>query len=99
VKQCEHCRTARKSKSHHAKCDCGNKKTKKETKPEVKGELCRGRLSTCFEYHTDRHLQRKLYAFATRPQYVIVETKPRVQRPVSKRLCSALRIPSRASRV
>ncbi|KAF2452791.1 copper fist DNA binding domain-containing protein, partial [Lineolata rhizophorae] len=22
VKQCEHCRGARKSKSHHAKCDC-----------------------------------------------------------------------------
>jgi hypothetical protein len=29
VKQCDHCRTARKSKSHHAKCDCGNKKDKK----------------------------------------------------------------------
>jgi hypothetical protein len=28
VKQCDHCRTARKSKSHHAKCDCGHKKTK-----------------------------------------------------------------------
>ncbi|EMD68222.1 hypothetical protein GGP41_001780 [Bipolaris sorokiniana] len=28
VKQCEHCRGARKSKSHHAKCDCGDKKDK-----------------------------------------------------------------------
>ncbi|KAF1809830.1 hypothetical protein P152DRAFT_366585, partial [Eremomyces bilateralis CBS 781.70] len=26
VKQCEHCRGARKSKSHHAKCDCGERK-------------------------------------------------------------------------
>lgn len=28
VKQCEHCRSARKDKSHHAKCDCGSKKLK-----------------------------------------------------------------------
>lgn len=27
-KQCEHCRNARKSRSHHAKCDCGEKKEK-----------------------------------------------------------------------
>ncbi|KAF2642804.1 hypothetical protein P280DRAFT_275551 [Massarina eburnea CBS 473.64] len=36
VKQCEHCRGARKSKSHHAKCDCGDKKDKE--KPKDKGE-------------------------------------------------------------
>lgn len=28
VKQCEHCRGARKAKSHHARCDCGEKKDK-----------------------------------------------------------------------
>ena len=28
MKQCEHCRTARKSKSQHGKCDCGDKKDK-----------------------------------------------------------------------
>jgi hypothetical protein len=32
VKQCEHCRGARKSKSHHAKCDCGEKKDKDKHK-------------------------------------------------------------------
>ncbi|KAF2020871.1 hypothetical protein BU24DRAFT_446010 [Aaosphaeria arxii CBS 175.79] len=32
VKQCEHCRGARKSKSHHAKCDCGDKKDKDKHK-------------------------------------------------------------------
>lgn len=32
VKQCEHCRGARKSKSHHAKCDCGDKKDKDKLK-------------------------------------------------------------------
>ncbi|KAF2429348.1 copper-fist-domain-containing protein [Tothia fuscella] len=31
VKQCEHCRSARKDKSHHAKCDCGSKKHKDAT--------------------------------------------------------------------
>jgi Copper fist DNA binding domain len=30
VKQCEHCRDARKSKSHHAKCDCGSKRKDKK---------------------------------------------------------------------
>jgi hypothetical protein len=44
VKQCEHCRTARKSKSHHAKCDCGSKKEKKskekaESPPVVPREI------------------------------------------------------------
>ncbi|KAF2116270.1 hypothetical protein BDV96DRAFT_573680 [Lophiotrema nucula] len=40
VKQCEHCRTARKSKSHHAKCDCGEKKDKDKHKDkgDAKGE-------------------------------------------------------------
>ncbi|KAH7135505.1 hypothetical protein B0J11DRAFT_161304 [Dendryphion nanum] len=40
VKQCEHCRGARKSKSHHAKCDCGDKKDKDKHKDkgDVKGE-------------------------------------------------------------
>ncbi|KAF4543261.1 Copper fist DNA binding domain protein [Lasiodiplodia theobromae] len=28
VKQCEHCQKARKTKSHHARCDCGTKKDK-----------------------------------------------------------------------
>ncbi|KAL6707696.1 transcriptional activator haa1 [Coniothyrium glycines] len=36
VKQCEHCRGARKSKSHHAKCDCGDKKDKHKDKGDVK---------------------------------------------------------------
>jgi hypothetical protein len=41
VKQCEHCRGARKSKSHHAKCDCGEKKDKDKHKDmgDAKGEL------------------------------------------------------------
>jgi hypothetical protein len=38
VKQCEHCRGARKSKSHHAKCDCGEKKDKLKDKGDAKGE-------------------------------------------------------------
>jgi hypothetical protein len=37
VKQCEHCRVARKSKSHHAKCDCGDKKDKSKNKDDAKG--------------------------------------------------------------
>jgi len=37
VKQCEHCRVARKSKSHHTKCDCGEKKDK--AKAAAKGEV------------------------------------------------------------
>lgn len=37
VKQCEHCRGARKSKSHHAKCDCGDKKDKLKEKGDAKG--------------------------------------------------------------
>jgi hypothetical protein len=44
VKQCEHCRGARKSKSHHAKCDCGDKKDKDlhTDKGDAKGELIAG---------------------------------------------------------
>lgn len=44
VKQCEHCRGARKSKSHHAKCDCGDKKDKDKLKDkgDAKGELMHG---------------------------------------------------------
>jgi hypothetical protein len=44
VKQCEHCRGARKSKSHHAKCDCGDKKDKDshKDKGEAKSELIAG---------------------------------------------------------
>jgi len=38
VKQCEHCRSARKDKSHHAKCDCGSKKHKEPTESEPKLE-------------------------------------------------------------
>ncbi|KAF2798454.1 hypothetical protein K505DRAFT_346532 [Melanomma pulvis-pyrius CBS 109.77] len=38
VKQCEHCRGARKSKSHHAKCDCGDKKDKLKDTGDAKGE-------------------------------------------------------------
>lgn len=37
VKQCEHCRGARKSKSHHGKCDCGDKKDK--AKQKAKGDV------------------------------------------------------------
>jgi hypothetical protein len=44
VKQCEHCRGARKSKSHHAKCDCGEKKDK--DKPKDKGDA-KGHDSRC----------------------------------------------------
>ncbi|KIW04195.1 uncharacterized protein PV09_04503 [Verruconis gallopava] len=43
VKQCEHCRTARKDKSHHAKCNCGNKKHKdvsSESGPKIEGFGC-----------------------------------------------------------
>lgn len=44
VKQCEHCRGARKSKSHHAKCDCGDKKDKDshKDKGDAKSELIAG---------------------------------------------------------
>ncbi|KAH7083336.1 hypothetical protein BKA63DRAFT_434392 [Paraphoma chrysanthemicola] len=44
VKQCEHCRGARKSKSHHAKCDCGDKKDKDKLKDkgDAKGESMPG---------------------------------------------------------
>ncbi|KAF3037831.1 hypothetical protein E8E12_007881 [Didymella heteroderae] len=47
VKQCEHCRGARKSKSHHAKCDCGDKKDKDKHKDkgDAKGEIMPGALS------------------------------------------------------
>ena len=38
VKQCEHCRSARKDKSHHAKCNCGNKKHKDLTESVPKSE-------------------------------------------------------------
>ena len=37
VKQCDHCRGARKSKSNHTKCDCGTKRERKEHSP-VKGQ-------------------------------------------------------------
>lgn len=41
VKQCEHCRGARKSKSHHARCDCGDKKDKDKHKDkgDANGEI------------------------------------------------------------
>ncbi|KAL5115832.1 transcriptional activator haa1 [Pleosporales sp. CAS-2024a] len=44
VKQCEHCRGARKAKSHHAKCDCGDKKDKDKVKDhaDAKGEMTHG---------------------------------------------------------
>ncbi|KAF2853317.1 hypothetical protein T440DRAFT_324613 [Plenodomus tracheiphilus IPT5] len=42
VKQCEHCRGARKSKSHHAKCDCGDKKDKPKDKGDATGMLSTG---------------------------------------------------------
>lgn len=38
VKQCEHCRGARKSKSHHAKCDCGEKRDRRKDKGDAGGE-------------------------------------------------------------
>lgn len=41
VKQCEHCRDARKSKSHHAKCDCGSKRPKdKKSEPKSEDHGC-----------------------------------------------------------
>ncbi|PVI05039.1 hypothetical protein DM02DRAFT_125081 [Periconia macrospinosa] len=40
VKQCEHCRGARKSKSHHAKCDCGDKKDKDKLKDKSDPKAC-----------------------------------------------------------
>lgn len=43
VKQCEHCRSARKDKSHHAKCNCGNKKhkdTSLESGPKIEDFGC-----------------------------------------------------------
>ncbi|KAF1911099.1 hypothetical protein BDU57DRAFT_524815 [Ampelomyces quisqualis] len=40
VKQCEHCRGARKSKSHHAKCDCGDKKDKEKHKDKLHEGRC-----------------------------------------------------------
>lgn len=40
VKQCEHCRGARKSKSHHAKCDCGEKKDKDKPKEKADAKAC-----------------------------------------------------------
>lgn len=42
VKQCEHCRGARKSKSHHAKCDCGDKKDKTSIKGDATGMVTAG---------------------------------------------------------
>lgn len=43
VKQCEHCRGARKSKSHHAKCDCGDKKDKDKHKDKGDATVHDGR--------------------------------------------------------
>lgn len=43
VKQCEHCRGARKSKSHHAKCDCGDKKDKDKLKDKGETKVHDGR--------------------------------------------------------
>ncbi|KAF2098185.1 hypothetical protein NA57DRAFT_76979 [Rhizodiscina lignyota] len=40
VKQCDHCRGARKSKSHHAKCDCGGRKERGEVKLDDKNCCC-----------------------------------------------------------
>ncbi|KAF1956914.1 hypothetical protein CC80DRAFT_412249 [Byssothecium circinans] len=40
VKQCEHCRGARKAKSHHAKCDCGDKKDKDKSKDKLDATTC-----------------------------------------------------------
>ncbi|EON68597.1 hypothetical protein W97_07855 [Coniosporium apollinis CBS 100218] len=37
VKQCEHCRGARQSRSHHTKCECGDKKPKGSSKGEASG--------------------------------------------------------------
>jgi hypothetical protein len=60
VKQCEHCRGARKSKSHHAKCDCGDKKDKDKLKDkgDAKGEATQGPdvfdNSDHFSVHDDR---------------------------------------------
>lgn len=38
MKQCEHCRGARKAKAHHARCDCGDKKDKDKSKVGGKSE-------------------------------------------------------------
>jgi hypothetical protein len=46
VKQCDHCRGARNSKSSHTKCDCGTKRERKEHSP-VKGAPARPAESAC----------------------------------------------------
>lgn len=54
VKQCEHCRTARKSKSHHHRCDCGEKKDKDKHKDkgDAKGEIFNDASSDDLSNHT-----------------------------------------------
>ncbi|KAF1977315.1 hypothetical protein BU23DRAFT_452671 [Bimuria novae-zelandiae CBS 107.79] len=38
VKQCEHCRGARKAKAHHVRCECGDRKDKHKDRGDAKGE-------------------------------------------------------------
>ncbi|KAF2136258.1 uncharacterized protein K452DRAFT_237810 [Aplosporella prunicola CBS 121167] len=49
VKQCEHCQKARKTKSHHARCDCGTKKDK--TKAAAEKAASEGDHDTTLNLH------------------------------------------------
>lgn len=49
VKQCEHCQKARKTKSHHARCDCGTKKDK------AKAEKAAAAAASASESEHDAH--------------------------------------------
>lgn len=55
MKQCEHCRGARKAKSHHAKCDCGDKKdkiAKANLNGDIFGELDADGVRLAMDEHT-----------------------------------------------
>jgi len=80
VKQCDHCRTARKSKSHHAKCDCGSRKERKEDSPKAdlrkedsgccchKGEKCEcGGKTEGFDSRFEKALGRPTPSVKSKP--------------------------------
>ncbi|KAK7711597.1 transcriptional activator haa1 [Botryosphaeria dothidea] len=54
VKQCEHCQKARKTKSHHARCDCGTKKDK--AKAEKAAAAAAAAAASASESEHDGHV-------------------------------------------
>ncbi|KAF2837480.1 hypothetical protein M501DRAFT_168635 [Patellaria atrata CBS 101060] len=80
VRQCEHCRSARKSKSQHAKCDCGEKKEREKTTGALKhdGNTCvcfHGEKCTCGLKKAPSEL--KLDTSASRLAHPISKARPR----------------------